>query len=111
MTKIQDKVFNQINITYREYEDKTSFNLGNTSFNFSINRNVVSQLIGWWDIPYPVIVELDMVIYRLINFEVSNVKLFSLNECHKIIRPYYISKLNAIKKGFQLINSLGHFFE
>jgi 8-oxo-dGTP pyrophosphatase MutT (NUDIX family) len=47
----------------------------------------------------------------LINFEVSNVKLFSLNECHKIIRPYYISKLNAIKKGFQLINSLGHFFE
>ena len=46
-----------------------------------------------------------------INNEVSNLKLFNLSECHKIIRPYHINKLNAIKKGFQLINSLDNFFE
>lgn len=45
------------------------------------------------------------------NFEVSNVKCFGLSECHRIIRPYYISKLNAIKKGFQLINSINQYFE
>jgi hypothetical protein len=83
MTKIQDKVFNQINIKYREYENKTSVYLGNTSFNFSINRNVVSQLIGWWDIPYPVIVELDKVIYRLINFEVINYKSYDYTRYDK----------------------------
>jgi hypothetical protein len=46
-----------------------------------------------------------------INCEVGNVKLFNLSECHKVIRPYYISKLNVIKKGFQLINCLGNYFE
>jgi 8-oxo-dGTP pyrophosphatase MutT (NUDIX family) len=46
-----------------------------------------------------------------INYEVCNVKLFNLRECHNIIRPYYISKLNVIKKGFQLINSMEHYFE
>lgn len=46
-----------------------------------------------------------------VNYEVSSVKLFNLNECHKLIRPYYISKLNAIKKGFQLITSIAHYFE
>jgi ADP-ribose pyrophosphatase YjhB (NUDIX family) len=46
-----------------------------------------------------------------INYEVCNVKLFNLRECHKIIRPYYISKLNVIKKGFQLINSMDYYFE
>jgi len=46
-----------------------------------------------------------------INHEVSNVKLFGLSECQKIIRPYYISKLNVIKKGFQLINSMNYYFE
>jgi ADP-ribose pyrophosphatase YjhB (NUDIX family) len=46
-----------------------------------------------------------------INHEVSNVRLFSLSECHKIIRPYYISKMNVIKKGFQIINSMNHYFE
>ena len=46
-----------------------------------------------------------------INYEVCNVKLFNLRECHRIIRPYYISKLNVIKKGFQLINSMDHYFE
>ena len=45
------------------------------------------------------------------NFEVSNVKCFGLSECHRIIRPYYVSKLNVIKKGFQLINSINHYFE
>jgi 8-oxo-dGTP pyrophosphatase MutT (NUDIX family) len=45
------------------------------------------------------------------NFEVSNVKCFGLSECHRIIRPYYISKLNAIKKGFQLINCINTYFE
>ena len=45
------------------------------------------------------------------NFEVSNVKCFGLSECHRIIRPYYVSKLNVIKKGFQLINSINQYFE
>ena len=43
--------------------------------------------------------------------EIGDIKLFNLSECHKIIRPYYVSKLNVIKKGFQLINSLNYFFE
>jgi 8-oxo-dGTP pyrophosphatase MutT (NUDIX family) len=46
-----------------------------------------------------------------LNFEVSNVKCFGLSECHRIIRPYYNGKLNAIKKGFQLINSINQYFE
>jgi len=46
-----------------------------------------------------------------LNSEISNVKLFNLTEVHKIIRPYYMSKLNAIKKGFQIINCLNYFFE
>jgi hypothetical protein len=45
------------------------------------------------------------------NFEISNVKCFGLSECHRIIRPYYVSKLNVIKKGFQLINCINHYFE
>ena len=45
------------------------------------------------------------------NFEVSNVKCFGLSECHRIIRPYYVSKLNVIKKGFQLINCINQYFE
>jgi 8-oxo-dGTP pyrophosphatase MutT (NUDIX family) len=46
-----------------------------------------------------------------INHEVSNVRLFGLSECHRLIRPYYISKMNVIKKGFQIINSMNQFFE
>ena len=46
-----------------------------------------------------------------LNGEISNVKLFNLTEVHKIIRPYYMSKLNAIKKGFQIINCLNYYFE
>jgi 8-oxo-dGTP pyrophosphatase MutT (NUDIX family) len=46
-----------------------------------------------------------------VNFEVSNVKTFGLSECHRIIRPYYVSKLNVIKKGFQLIHCIDQFFE
>lgn len=45
------------------------------------------------------------------NNEVSSVKLFSLAESHKLIRPYYVSKLNVIKKGFHIVNSLNIFFE
>ena len=45
------------------------------------------------------------------NYEISNVKLFNANECNKIIRPYYVSKLNVIHKGFQLINNLHYYFE
>ena len=45
------------------------------------------------------------------NFEVSNVKCFGLSECHRIIRPYYVSKLNVIKKGFQLIKCINQYFE
>ena len=46
-----------------------------------------------------------------INYEISNVKLFNANECNKLIRPYYVSKLNVIHKGFQLINNLHYYFE
>lgn len=46
-----------------------------------------------------------------INHEVSNVKCFNLTECHRIIRPYYLSKLNAIKKGFQIIHCMNTYFE
>lgn len=45
------------------------------------------------------------------SYEINKIKAFTLNECHKIIRPYYVSKLNVIKKGFQLISSLSYFFE
>jgi 8-oxo-dGTP pyrophosphatase MutT (NUDIX family) len=46
-----------------------------------------------------------------LNYEISNIKLFSLTEAHKLIRPYYVSKLNAIKKGFEIIESINTFFE
>ena len=46
-----------------------------------------------------------------LNNEISNVKLFSLTESHKLIRPYYVSKLNAIKVGFDIMNSMNVFYE
>jgi ADP-ribose pyrophosphatase YjhB (NUDIX family) len=46
-----------------------------------------------------------------INYEISNIKLFSLTESHKLIRPYYVSKLNAIKKGFQITEAISTYFE
>jgi hypothetical protein len=46
-----------------------------------------------------------------LNSEVSNVKCFTLTECQKIIRPYYLSKLNVIKKGFQIIHCMNSYFE
>jgi hypothetical protein len=46
-----------------------------------------------------------------LNSEVSNVKCFNLTECQKIIRPYYLSKLNVIKKGFQIIHCMNNYFE
>ena len=46
-----------------------------------------------------------------LNYEISNIKLFSLTESHKLIRPYYVSKLNAIKKGFQDIEAIFTYFE
>jgi len=46
-----------------------------------------------------------------LNYEVSNIKSFSLTEAHKLIRPYYVSKLNAIKKGFQIIEAINTYFE
>jgi len=46
-----------------------------------------------------------------LSSEVSNVKCFNLTECQKIIRPYYLSKLNAIKKGFQIIHCMNNYFE
>lgn len=45
------------------------------------------------------------------NNEVSNVKIFGLSEVHKILRPYYVSKLNVIKKGFQIYNLINTYFE
>jgi 8-oxo-dGTP pyrophosphatase MutT (NUDIX family) len=46
-----------------------------------------------------------------LNYEISNIKLFSLTEAHKLIRPYYVSKLNAIKKGFEIIEDISLSFE
>ena len=46
-----------------------------------------------------------------LNSEISNVKCFNLTECQKIIRPYYLSKLNVIKKGFQIIHCMNSYFE
>ena len=46
-----------------------------------------------------------------LNSEISNVKCFNLTECQKIIRPYYLSKLNVIKKGFQIIHCMNNYFE
>ena len=46
-----------------------------------------------------------------LNYEISNIKLFSLTEAHKLIRPYYVSKLNAIKKGFEIIEDITMSFE
>ena len=46
-----------------------------------------------------------------LNYEISNVKLFNVSECNKTIRPYYVSKLNVIHKGFQIINNLNYYFE
>jgi ADP-ribose pyrophosphatase YjhB (NUDIX family) len=46
-----------------------------------------------------------------LNYEISNIKLFNLSEAHKLIRPYYVSKLNAIKNGFQVIEDLVSYFE
>ena len=46
-----------------------------------------------------------------LNYEISNIKLFSLTEAHKLIRPYYVSKLNAIKKGFEIIEDIAMSFE
>ena len=46
-----------------------------------------------------------------LNYEVSNIKSFSLTEAHKLIRPYYVSKLNAIKQGFQIIEDINKYFE
>ena len=56
-------------------------------------------------------IENNIISNNINNIEIGNVKTFSLTECHKLIRPYYISKLNVIKKGFQIINSLETFFE
>ena len=46
-----------------------------------------------------------------LNYEISNIKAFSLSEAHKLIRPYYVSKLNSIKKGFQIIEDINTYFE
>ena len=46
-----------------------------------------------------------------LSSEVSNIKCFNLTECQKIIRPYYLSKLNVIKKGFQIIHCMNNYFE
>jgi len=56
-------------------------------------------------------IENNITLHDINNIEIGNVKTFSLTECHKLIRPYYISKLNVIKKGFQIINSLENFLE
>ena len=46
-----------------------------------------------------------------LNSEIGNIKLFSLTESHKLIRPYYVSKLNVIKKSFQIVGAINCFFE
>lgn len=48
---------------------------------------------------------------RNTNGEIGSINLFTNNECNKLIRPYYTSKRNIIKKGFQIINNLEYYFE
>ena len=48
---------------------------------------------------------------RNTNGEIGSINLFTNNECNKLIRPYYTSKRNIIKKGFQICNNLNYYFE
>ena len=48
---------------------------------------------------------------RNTNGEIGSINLFTNNECNKLIRPYYTSKRNIIKKGFQIMNNLEYYFE
>lgn len=43
--------------------------------------------------------------------EISNIKWCNFEECKKLIRPYYINKINIIKKAFQMIKNLNGYFE
>ena len=43
--------------------------------------------------------------------EISNIKWFNMKDSINHIRPYYYSKINIIKKAFQIINNLGIYFE
>ena len=43
--------------------------------------------------------------------EISNISWFNMKNSISHIRPYYYSKINIIKKAFQIINNLGIYFE
>jgi 8-oxo-dGTP pyrophosphatase MutT (NUDIX family) len=43
--------------------------------------------------------------------EISNIKWFNMKDSINHIRSYYYSKINIIKKAFQIINNLGIYFE
>ena len=43
--------------------------------------------------------------------EIRDINWFNMKESIERIRPYYYSKINIIKKAFQIINNLGLYFE
>jgi 8-oxo-dGTP pyrophosphatase MutT (NUDIX family) len=43
--------------------------------------------------------------------EINMVKLMDYNEAISVIRPYYINKINVIKKSFQIIECIPNYFE
>lgn len=43
--------------------------------------------------------------------EISNINWFNMKDSINNVRPYYYSKINIIKKAFQIINNLGIYFE
>ena len=43
--------------------------------------------------------------------EIRKIEWFNLQNSIDVIRPYYYSKINTIKKAFQIINNLGIYFE
>ena len=43
--------------------------------------------------------------------EISSIDWFNMKDSISRIRPYYYSKINIIKKAFQIINNLGIYFE
>jgi len=43
--------------------------------------------------------------------EIRKINWFNLKNSTEVIRPYYYSKINTIKKAFQIINNLGIYFD
>lgn len=43
--------------------------------------------------------------------EISDIRWADVDKCSELLRPYYVDKLNIIKKGFQIIDNKDVFFE